>query len=313
MIGPAAGVKREKGGRGLGRTSRTSQTGLTSLRAIDFPCPACEPGADLWYMSHSEGPLLPHGGYRKLRSYKVAEAVYDATVAFCRRFLAQDHRLTDQMVQAARSGVRNISEGSGAAATSRKTEMKLTNVARASLSDELVRDYESFLVQRGLRVWPKDCREARAMRARLMQDRAPKLPPARDGAVRLTGLLGLADFVAKAEPELAANAMLCAVNQAAYLLKRQLESQGKAFMEQGGFTENLYAGRVQARAAQVGAETVDPTCPKCGKAMVRRIAKHGTHAGQYFWGCAGYSECRGTRPVSDPGPTSQTGRIGLTT
>ena len=87
----------------------------------------------------------------KLRSYKVAEAVYDATVVFCRRFFARDRRMADQMVQAARSGVRNISEGSGAAATSRKSEMLLTNVARASLSDELLRDYESFLTQNGLR------------------------------------------------------------------------------------------------------------------------------------------------------------------
>ena len=88
-------------------------------------------------MSQPEKPgvLLPHGGYRKLRSYKVAEAVYDATVVFCRRFYGQDRRMSDQMVQAARSGVRNISEGSGAAATSRKSEMKLTNVARAGLSE----------------------------------------------------------------------------------------------------------------------------------------------------------------------------------
>src|SRR6266446_3118925 len=142
------------------------------------------------------GPLLPHGGYRRLRSYKVAEAVYDATLVFCRRFLSHDRRLTDQMVQAARSGVRNISEASGAAATSRKTEMKLTNVARASLSDELVGDYASFLVQNGLRVWPKESREARAMRVRLAQDRASSLPPAPRGGIRLVGLSGLSDFVA---------------------------------------------------------------------------------------------------------------------
>src|SRR5947208_1748037 len=169
---------------------------------------------NLTIMSEAEGPLLPHGGYRKLRSYKVAEAVYDATVVFCRRFLAHDRRLTDQMVQAARSGVRNISEGSGAAATSRKSEMKLTNVARASLSDELLRDYESFLLQNGLRVWHRDSREARAMRTRLVQDRASRLPPARGGAVRLEGLFGLSDFVGRASPEIAGNAMLCAVNQA---------------------------------------------------------------------------------------------------
>ena len=131
-------------------------------------------------MNKAESLFLPHGGYRKLRSYKVVEAVYDATVVFCRRFFARDHRMSGQMVQAARSGVRNISEGSGAAATSSKSEMFLTNVARASLSDELLRDYESFPRQNGLRVWPKDSREALAMRKRLAQDSRAG-PAARNG------------------------------------------------------------------------------------------------------------------------------------
>ena len=241
--------------------------------------------------SENSSVFLPHGGYRKLRSYKVAEAVYDATVVFCRRFYAQDRRMADQMVQAARSGVRNISEGSGAAATSRKSEMLLTNVARASLSDELLKDYESFLTQNGLRVWPKDCREALAMRARLAQDHAPNLRPAPAGVVRLKGLGGLSEFVQQAAPELAANAMLCAVNQAAYLLKRQLESQGAEFLEKGGFTENLYGARSQKRKSDVSdkSDRFDksdkPKCPKCGKAMVQRTARTGTKSGQQFWGC----------------------------
>jgi restriction system protein len=174
-----------------------------------------------------------------LRSYKVAEAVYDATVVFCDRFLDKRSHTHDQMMQAARSGVRNISEGSGAAATSRKTEMKITNVAPASLSDELLKDYKSFLMQRGLRVWHKDSREALAMRVRLKQDVSAALAPGKSGAVCLTGLAGLSDFAAKAEPELAANAMLCAVNQAAYLLRRQVEQQSREFLEKGGFTERL--------------------------------------------------------------------------
>jgi restriction system protein len=207
-----------------------------------------------------DSPLLPHGGYRKLRSYKVAEAVYDATVVFCRRFFADDRRMTDQMVQAARSGVRNISEGSGASATSRKTEMKLTNVARSSLSDELLRDYESFLTQRGLRIWSKDSKEGKAMRTRLMRDRV-SIPPASNGKVRLTGLLGLSDFIAKAEPEIAANAMLCAVNQAAYLLHRQLASQGRAFLQSGGFAEKLYASRTLARKSTSQTGQTSPTRP----------------------------------------------------
>jgi four helix bundle suffix protein len=254
-------------------------------------------------MSEPESPLLPHGGYKKLRSYKVAEAVYDATVVFCDRFIDKHSRTHDQMVQAARSGVRNISEGSGAAATSRKSEMKLTNVARASLDDELEKDYRSFLMQHGLRVWHKDAPEALAMRERLKHDVAPNLPPAAAGAVRLTGLAGLAAFVAKASPELAANAMLCAVNQAAYLLKRQLESQGRTFAEQGGFTENLYRTRMKVRGAQQSdksdrSDSSDqpsaPACPKCGKPMRQRTARQGPHAGETFWGCSGYPECKGT-------------------
>jgi four helix bundle suffix protein len=205
-------------------------------------------------MNTNDSPLLPHGGYRNLRSYAVADAVYDATVVFCRRFYAGDRRTTDQMVQAARSGVRNISEGSGAAATSRKSEMKLTNVARASLNDELLRDYEAFLRQNALRLWPKDSPEALAMRDRLSQDHAARLPPAKPGVVRLTGLGGLADFVAKADPELAANAMVCAVHQACYLLKRQVESQGREFLEKGGFSENLYRSRTRARRQNQASE-----------------------------------------------------------
>jgi restriction system protein len=255
-------------------------------------------------MNSPESPFLPHGGYRKLRSYKVAEAVYDATVVFCRRFYAQDHRMSDQMVQAARSGVRNISEGSGAAATSRKSEMKLTNVARASLSDELLRDYESFLVQNGLRVWPKDSREALAMRARLAKDDAPGLPPATASQVRLRGLAGLSEFVERAAPELAANAMVCVVNQAAYLLKRQLESQGQTFVGSGGFTERLYAARTQGRMSDTSAgsdksdKTDAPAYPMCGQLMVQRIARKGPRVNQPFWGCSGYPDCKGTLAVS---------------
>lgn len=261
---------------------------------------------------------LPHGGYERLRSYRVAEAVYDATVVFCNRFIDKRSRTHDQMVQAARSGVRNISEGSGAAATSRKSEMKLTNIARASLNDELRADYKSFLIQRGLRVWHKDSPEALAIRECLKQDVAPDLPPAPPGTVRLTGLAGLAQFVAEADPEQAANAMLCAVNQAAYLLKRQLESQGREFLEKGGFTEALYAARSGRRQGAGGSDKSDmsdssdksdksdhpegtvPACPACGRPMRRRVAKQGPNAGRGFWGCSGYPDCHATRDDHQP-------------
>ena len=247
-------------------------------------------------MSHGKSPLMPHGGYEQLRAYKVAEVVYDATVVFCDRFVDRRSRTHDQMVQAARSGVRNISEGSGSAATSKKSEIHLTNVARASLSDELLKDYRSFLVQRGLPVWEKDTPKALAMRERLKEDVATDLPPVKEGAVRLTGLSGLVEFVRRAEPELAANAMLCAVNQAAYLLKKLVEKQTREFVEQGGFSERLYDARVQAWA-NGGAPA--PACPLCGEPMRKWMSGKGANAGREFWGCPGYPACRGVLNIGE--------------
>ena len=104
--------------------------------------------------------IPPHGGYRNLLSYRKAEIVYDATVYFCSRFLDKRDRTYDQMIQAARSGKQNIVEGSMASATSKEMEIKLTNVARASL-EELLTDYRDFLRTRRLAEWPKDHRYAR--------------------------------------------------------------------------------------------------------------------------------------------------------
>ena len=104
----------------------------------------------------ADEPLIPkHGGYRHLKSFQVAQLVFDLTVRFCDRYISPRSRTRDQMVQAARSGVQNIAEGSQASGTSRKTELKLTNVARASL-EELRLDYEDFLRQGGLPLWGRD-------------------------------------------------------------------------------------------------------------------------------------------------------------
>ncbi len=108
--------------------------------------------------------LRPSGGYRALRSFRTATIIYDATVSFCERFIDKRSRLVDQMVQAARSGRQNIAEGSRASATSSQTELRLVNVARASL-DELLLDYEDFLRQRGKQQWSKDDAAAKAVRA----------------------------------------------------------------------------------------------------------------------------------------------------
>lgn len=125
-------------------------------------------------MTHEHRRIRPGGGYRMLRSFRAAQAVYDATVAFCDRFVDKRSRTHDQMVQAARSGRQNIAEGSRAAVTSSQTELRLTSVARASL-DELLLDYEDFLRQRRLRQWARD--DPRAVRVRsLARTRDPSNP-----------------------------------------------------------------------------------------------------------------------------------------
>lgn len=145
--------------------------------------------------------LRPSGGYRKLRSFQVATVIYDATVAFCDRFVDKRLRTRDQMVQAARSGRQNIAEGSRASATSSQTELRLVNVARASL-DELLLDYEDFLRQRGLRQWAKDDPQARAVREVGRRiDRTDR-----------TDCEAYAAWLTHADPAVVANAVICLIH-----------------------------------------------------------------------------------------------------
>lgn len=181
--------------------------------------------------------IPPHGGYRKLRSFQTAQAVYDGTVIFCNRFVDKRSRTHDQMVQAARSGVQNIAEGSMASATSKKSELKLTGVARASL-EELLLDYEDFLRQRGLRVWAKDSPEAMGVRRRYKSDGSD----GSDGSDK-SDPYGLAS----ATPEVAANTLICLINQASFLLRQQLQKLEQAFLAEGGFTERMYRERQNRR------------------------------------------------------------------
>ncbi|HEY3151205.1 MAG TPA: four helix bundle suffix domain-containing protein [Candidatus Binatia bacterium] len=178
------------------------------------------------------GLIPPHGGYRELKSYQNAEIVYDATVVFCDRFVDRRSRTHDQMVQAARSGKQNIAEGSMASGTSKKTELKLVNVARASL-EELLLDYEDFLRQRKLRLWGKDHPTAQAVR-KLVYGTNRTYETYRP-------------YIEEAQPEIAANTLICLINQTNYLLDQQLRQLERQFLNEGGFTEKLYHARIQAR------------------------------------------------------------------
>ena len=196
----------------------------------------------------SEHLIPPHGGYSKLVTYKLGILIYDATAAFCEHYFDRKDRTFDQMVQAARSGVANIVEGSQASATSKKTELKLTNVAKAS-QEELLEDYRSFLRQRNLPVWNAQSVEAKIIR----ESRPATLPQLRQVMASLVSDLSdksdQSDNSDKTaiKQEVAANTMICLINQETFLLARQIARLADDFENQGGFTERLYRVRSAKR------------------------------------------------------------------
>ena len=181
------------------------------------------------------GFIPAHGGYRKLLTYQKAEIIYDGTQYFTKRFFHPYDRTIDQMVQAARSGKQNIAEASMASATSKETEIKLTNVARASL-EELLIDYQDFLRTRKLKEWEKEHRYV--VRFRELN----RTPNANYETYRKA--------IEHDDPEICANAMICLIKIVTYLLSQQMKSLEKAFIEEGGMRERMTKARIDYRKKQ---------------------------------------------------------------
>jgi four helix bundle suffix protein len=177
--------------------------------------------------------IPPHGGYEDLLSFQKARIVYDVTVRFCERFLERRDRTVGQMVQAARSGKQNILEGSQASGTSKEAEIKLINVARASL-EELLEDYRDFLRVRKLALWDKDSREARFVR--------------RLGARENRSYESYATYIETRQAQVVANLLICLIHQTNYLLDQQLRQLEKAFLEEGGLRERMTRARLSERS-----------------------------------------------------------------
>jgi len=248
--------------------------------------------------------LRPAGGYRTTASFQTATLIYDATYWFCEKFLDPRSRTVDQMVQAARSGRQNIAEGSRFAATSSQTELRLLNTARSSL-EELLLDYEDFLFHRHLPQWAPESPEARAVRAvgqqlgRDRPDQPDRSDPSDPQAQRRALHARYARWLDHADPAVRANAIICLIHQANYLLDQQLTALEQVFVEEGGYSEQLATARLQRRSRRDPSDQPDradpmPRCPQCGKPMALRTAKTGPHAGRQFWGCTGYPDCKGT-------------------
>lgn len=176
--------------------------------------------------------IPPHGGYEELLSFQKARIVYDGTVCFCRRFLERRDRTVDQMVQAARSGKQNILEGSKASGTSKEAEIKLVNVARASL-EELLEDYRDFLRVRKEPLWEKNSREALFVR--------------RLGARKNTSYESYRTYIETRPAPIVANILICLIHQTNYLLDQQLRELEKAFLKEGGLRERMTRARLSAR------------------------------------------------------------------
>ncbi len=249
--------------------------------------------------------IRPSGGYRQTASFQTATIIYDATWWFCEKFLDSKSRLVDQMVQAARSGRQNLAEGSRASATSSQTELRLLNVARSSL-EELLLDFEDFLRHRHLPQWAPGSAEALAVREVPRRFQRDRTDPA-----DLTDLTDqqrwalYAPWLEHTDAAVRANALICLINQANFLLDQQIAAVEEQFVEGGGYSERLAALRLAERERRKNqtnpSDQTDPTdripaCPRCGKPMVLRTAKSGKNAGQQFWGCSGYPQCKGVAP-----------------
>jgi len=181
---------------------------------------------------NNEGFIPPHGGYRKLLTYQKAEIIYDGTVYFTKRFFKKYDRTVDQMVQAARSGKQNIAEASMVSGTSKEMEIKLTNVARASL-EELLIDYEDFLRTNKLKQWNKD--DKLAVRFRELNKNKDATYDTFKKAIE------------NPEPEICANAMIGLIHIASYLLSKQIKALEQAFINEGGLRERMTKARIDKR------------------------------------------------------------------
>ena len=239
-------------------------------------------------------------GYYWLDTWVLANVIQLATQDFCRKYLNLQNdpcgRQYDQMTQAARSGTANIAEGNSRHATSRETEMKLTDVARASLA-ELANDYFNWLLLHNETPWSiKDPNHIQ------LSQIVPDKPDYKDDVQHLSAVHILNQkhkydtWLNTSDSLTAARCILVLCNKLIMMLSKQIEQQLQSFTEEGGFTEALTAERLKHRAEQ-SAQDDAPLCPQCGKPMIKRMAKKGTNSGKPFWSCSDYPNCHGTRKI----------------
>lgn len=239
--------------------------------------------------------------YHWLNSWILANVIQLATQDFCERFIDcrmdPERRLYDQMVMAARCGVANIAEGSARHSTSVETEMRLLDVARASF-DELQGDLFNFLLRKKADIWAIGNPNREAIWHMRLDTPQYSNSYLHDAARHILVQKSKFDrWLENDSPEVAANALLLLCFRENRMLQSQIQGQLESFRQTGGFTENMTAERLEARKVQaVGSGA--PSCPKCGKPMLKRMQKKGQQQGREFWGCSDYPNCNGILPIS---------------
>lgn len=236
--------------------------------------------------------------YLYLDTWIMANIIHLSTIDYCQRYLNLQNdpcgRLYDQMTQAARSVAANIAEGSSRHQTSRETEMKLLDVARASLS-ELSYDYMCQLMKLGKSAWPHSNPEWAAVHAVKLSRPQYSENLMHDVTNHIISQKHLFDrWLQSEDMTVRINAMLILCGRLIRMMQRQIEVALQQFKHDGGFTENLTAERIEAKARKSAGEGA-PVCPRCGKAMIKRTARKGINSGRQFWSCMDYPNCNGTR------------------
>ncbi len=239
-------------------------------------------------------------GYFWLDTWVLSNVIQLSTQEFCTKFLNRKNdpcgRQYDQMTQAARSVPANIAEGNSRHSTSKETEMRLTDVARASLS-ELANDYINWLLRHESIPWSVKSSEHQAV-SFVSLDR----PAYKDDVQHLSSIHILAQkhkfdqWLCSDDSKVFANCLIVLCNRLILMLGKQIANQLEAFRREGGFTEALTTERLAAKTQKSIGEGA-PKCPRCGKPMLKRVAKKGINSGKEFWSCSGYPDCNGTRNI----------------
>ena len=238
--------------------------------------------------------------YLWLNSWVLANIIQLGTQSFCDRFVNYKmdpcRRLYDQMLLAARSGVANIAEGSSRGSTSIETNMRLLDVARASI-DELQGDYFNFLLRKKTDIWAVGNPNREALWKTNLDTPNYSQSILHDAAIHILQQKSKFDpWIENESAEITANAMLILCWKLNKMLQTQLQSLLEKFREKGGFSENMTSERIEARRRQA-AESNAPACPNCGKPMIKRTQTRGQGQGREFWGCCDFPKCKGIRQI----------------